>query len=68
MPVSGLSPSAFQPNSGVVVLAIMMPPASLSLRTWGASTSVTRCSKMKEPDMVRTPRVKTRSLMVNGMP
>src|SRR6266542_3516538 len=68
MPVSGLSPSAFHPNSGVVVLPIMMPPAPLSRRTKGASTSVTRCSKMQEPAMVRTPLVNARSLMVNGMP
>src|SRR5262249_10601495 len=28
MPVSGLSPSAFQPNSGLVVLPSMTPPAA----------------------------------------
>ena len=33
MPVSGLSPSAFQPNSGEVVLPRKIPPASCSRRT-----------------------------------
>src|SRR5499433_4473443 len=54
MPVSGLSPSAFQPNSGLVVLPSMTPPACLRRRTAGGSTSGTRCSKMNDPDMVRT--------------
>src|SRR6266436_8285397 len=38
MPVSGLSPSAFQPNSGVLVLPVRIAPASRSRRTNGAST------------------------------
>ena len=54
MPVSGLSPSPFQPNSGVVVLPSMTPPACLRRRTAGGSTSGTRCSKLNDPDMVRT--------------
>ena len=68
MPVRGLSPIAFQPNSGVVVLPSRTPPASSSRRTKGASTSGTRSAKMHDPDIVRTPFVKARSLMVNGMP
>src|SRR2546425_10191980 len=38
MPVSGLSPSPFQPNSGVVVFPNMTPPACLRRRTTGGST------------------------------
>ena len=57
MPVSGLSPSPFQPNSGVVVLPSMTPPACFRRRTTGGSTSGTRCSKMNDPDIVRTPFV-----------
>src|SRR6266550_4036463 len=68
MPVSGLSPSPFQPNSGVVVLPSITPPAFRRRRTTGGSTSGTRCSKMYDPDIVRTPFVKCRSLMENGMP
>src|SRR6516164_9882835 len=56
-PVSGLSLSPFQPNSGVVVLPSMTPPASFRRRTTGGSTSGTRFSKMNDPDIVRTPRV-----------
>ena len=68
MPVTGLSPSAFQPNSGVVVLPSMTPPAAFRRRTKGASVSGTRCSKMGEPDMVRIPAVIARSLIENGTP
>jgi hypothetical protein len=46
LPVSGLSLRAFHPNSGVVVLPSITPPASFSRRTKGGSTSGTRCSKM----------------------
>ncbi len=68
MPVTGLSPRAFQPNSGVVVLPSMTPPASFNRRTKGASVSGTRCSKIGEPDMVRIPAVRARSLIENGTP
>jgi len=66
--VSGQPLSAFQPNSGVVVLPRKMPPASLSRRTKGASWSGTRSAKMCEPLIVRTPLVNVRSLIENGMP
>ena len=46
MPVRGLSPSAFQPNSGLVVLPSITPPAAARRRTNGASTSGTRVAKM----------------------
>src|SRR6266705_4272610 len=68
MPVSGLSPRPFQPNSGVVVFPSMTPPACLRRRTTGGSTSGTRPSKMNNPDIVRTPFVRCRSLIEKGMP
>jgi hypothetical protein len=68
MPVSGLSPSAFQPNSGVVVLPTMMAPASRRRRRNGGSWSGTRCSKIFEPNIDRTPFISTRSLIVTGTP
>ena len=68
MPVSGLSPIPFQPNSGLVVLPSMIPPASRSRRTNGGSTSGTRVAKMCEPDMVRMPFVRLRSLIEYGRP
>src|SRR5579871_5043304 len=47
IPVSGLSPIAFQPNSGVVVLPRITAPASLSRATAGPSSasavSVVKC-------------------------
>src|SRR5437660_9979577 len=46
MPVSGLSPSAFQPNSVLVVLPSITPPAAAGRRTNGASPPGTRRGKM----------------------
>src|SRR5438477_2328775 len=48
IPVSGLSPSAFQPNSGLVVLPTKMPPAFRSLGVNVASALVTRCLELVE--------------------
>src|SRR5215510_15731899 len=48
LPVSGLSPVPFQPNSDVAVLPSMIPPAALRRLTNGASTSGTRAAKMCE--------------------
>src|SRR5437762_9357262 len=45
LPVSGLSPVPFQPNSGVAVLPSITPPAARSRVTNGASTSGTRRSE-----------------------
>src|SRR5262247_1335934 len=67
MPVSGLSPSAFQPNSGLVVLPRKIPPAFCSRGMNALSASGTRRSKMHEPPIVRTPLVKFRSLIEYGM-
>ena len=38
IPVNGLSPNAFQPNSGVVVLPIITAPASRNRAVAGASS------------------------------
>ncbi len=68
LPVSGLSPMPFQPNSGVVVLPSITPPAARRRGTNGASTSGTRAAKMCDPDIVRMPFVSARSLMAYGTP
>src|SRR5207249_10852713 len=60
MPVNGLSPIAFQPNSGVVVFPTMMPPASLRRRTNGGSTSGTRSAKMKDRSEEHTSELQSR--------
>src|SRR5437899_11592559 len=44
MPVSGLSPRPFHPNSGVVVFPTITPPAAFKRRTNGGSTSGTRAA------------------------
>src|ERR1051325_3482127 len=68
MPVSGLSPRAFQPNSGVVVLPVRMAPAPRSRRTYGASTSPMRCSDTYAPNFAGTPFTRARSLIETGPP
>src|SRR3989442_15289617 len=45
MPVSGLSPRAFQPNSGLVGLPSITPPAAARRRPNGAPTPATRRAK-----------------------
>src|SRR5215470_5838728 len=55
MPVSGLSPSAFQPNSGLVVLPTRIAPARVRRPTNGASTSPMRFSNTNEPNLAGTP-------------
>src|SRR2546428_10695865 len=66
MPVSGLSPSPFQPNSGVVVLPSMTPPACLRRRTTGGATPGTPGSESDDPGIVRTPLVRRRGFMGKG--
>src|SRR5205823_179334 len=68
IPVSGLSVTALNPNSGVVVFPIRIPPAARTLATAGASSSATYFSRVREPDMVRTPRVRSKSLIETGRP
>src|SRR2546429_7302527 len=40
-----------------------IPPAARTLATAGASSSATYFSRVREPDMVRTPRVRSKSLI-----
>src|SRR2546425_7251806 len=68
MPVSGQSPSPFQPNSGVVVLPSMTPPACLRRRTTGGPPSGTPRPQKDHPDNRPTPRVRGRALMGKGRP
>src|SRR5882757_9957339 len=69
MPVSGLSPIAFQPNSGVVVLPRNTAPLSRRRATEGAS-SVQGCpgSTVLLPRRVGQPLVSTMSLIEVGTP
>ena len=50
MPVSGLSPTALQPNSLVVVLPTMIAPARLTRSTGGASAAATLPTMVREPN------------------
>ena len=68
MPVSGESPIAFQPNSGVVVLPRITAPASRSRATAGPSSVSGTGSIIREPRRVGNPRISTRSLIVTGTP
>ena len=67
-PKSGLSVSGLWPNSGVVVLPTRMAPASRRRRTGTASSAGTWSAKIREPIVVRTPCVNSRSLTENGTP
>ena len=69
MPVSGLSVTPFQPNSGVVVFPSNTAPLDLSRPTKGASSSQGPLSfVVKDPRRVDQPLVATRSFMVVGIP
>src|SRR3954468_1946350 len=68
MPVSGLLLTPLQPNSETVVLPMEIAPAARRRSTCALSKSGTRSRKICEPAMVRTPRVKARSLMLVGTP
>ncbi|CAB4939430.1 unannotated protein [freshwater metagenome] len=69
IPVSGLSPTPFQPNSGVVVRPTTTAPASRSRCATGES-SVARSwgSVCGEPLRVAHPRISTRSFTEAGTP
>ena len=68
-PVSGLSVTPFQPNSGVAVLPSSTAPCSRSRATNGASTSQgPPGATVREPRRVGVPRVRDRSLMDVGTP
>src|ERR1700688_699850 len=68
IPVSGLSPTAIQPNSGVVVLPRMTAPASLRRATPGESSLSGTFSIRCEPRRVGNPRISIKSLIVAGTP
>ena len=55
-------------NSGQFVLPRSMAPAALRRATAVASRCGTACSKIRLPQVVRTPAVAIVSLTVNGMP
>ena len=67
-PKSGASVKPLWPNSGVVVLPTRIAPAAFSRAIATASVRGTLFSSTREPYVVRTPAVSTRSLAVNGMP
>ena len=68
-PVSGLSVTAFQPHSGVVVLPTSTAPCSRSRATAGASTVHGPArSTVREPRSVGHPLVSSRSLTEVGTP
>ena len=68
-PVSGLSVTAFQPNSGVVVLPITTAPAARRRATDGASSaSGAPGSESFEPRSVAQPRARMASLTVTATP
>src|SRR5580704_11803946 len=68
MPVSGLSPTAFQPSSGMAVLPRTMAPCSRSLATAGASRRAGLSDDSLEPYRVGMPATQILSLMPTGMP
>jgi hypothetical protein len=69
MPVSGLSVTPFQPNSGVVVLPMRRAPCSRRRAVAGASSfQGPRGSMVFEPRSVGQPRVRTMSLIDTGTP
>ncbi len=68
-PVSGLSVTPFQPNSGVVVLPRRSAPCSLRRATAGASSGQGPAGSIVfEPRSVGQPLVRSRSLMETGTP
>jgi hypothetical protein len=69
MPVSGLSVTPFQPNSGVVVLPMSTAPCSRSLAVAGASSFHGPFGSIVfDPRRVGQPRVRMRSLIDTGTP
>ena len=68
MPVSGLWLTPFQPNSGVVVLPMMIAPSSRRRGTIGVSSLGWWPFIVRLPDCVGMSAVIARSLMVAGTP
>jgi hypothetical protein len=67
-PKRRLCVAPIQPNVGVFVLPIMIPPAAFMRSTIGASSVGTLSRKSGVPNVVRTFRVVTRSFTLNGIP
>ena len=67
-PCNGLSPTALQPNSLVVVLPMMRAPCSRRRRTDGASKSATLSAMTREPKVHLTSFMATKSLTETGTP
>src|SRR5690554_5124147 len=69
LPVSGLSVTPFQPNSGLVVLPTNTAPASRRRATDGASSFHSLSAEISfDPRRVGQPSVSSRSLMLVGTP
>ena len=56
------------PNSGVLVLPRLIVPAASSRSTTSSDTSGTKSAIAAEPNVVRTPAVRLRSLTAVGTP
>ena len=67
-PVSGLSVTAFQPNSDVVVFPKKTAPCRRIRATGGPSSSLGTGLVVREPRRVGIPFTRTRSLTVTGNP
>src|SRR5688572_4617023 len=68
IPVSGLSVTPFQPNSGVAVLPSSTAPDSFRRATEGASSGAGSAVVVFEPRRVGQPLASTRSLTLVGTP
>src|SRR5262249_19963496 len=67
-PVNGLSVTAFQPNSGMVVLPMTIAPCSRSLETAGASRAAGAAGVSFDPKRAGIPATSRLSLMPTGTP
>ena len=68
IPVSGLSPTALQPNSLVVDLPRITAPALRSLATDGASSATGAAEVLREPKRCGISLTAIRSLIDVGIP
>src|SRR5207247_5195739 len=67
-PVNGLSVTAFQPNSGIVVLPMMIAPCSRNRATAGASWLTGASEVSFDPKRAGMPATSTLSLTPTGTP
>ncbi len=68
IPVNGLSPTAFQPNSGIAVLPMTIAPCSRSRATAGASCGDGSADTSFDPNRAGMPATSRLSLMPTGTP